>query len=174
MKVVEVSVEERGRDWEIRWGRVDSRFGRMTVAEGPRGICRVGFGEAARDEVARDWPLATLRRDDARAAGLAAAVLDGGDVEVCVKGTDFQLAVWRELRRIPRGTTISYGELARRIGRPGASRAVGAAVGANRIAWLIPCHRVVRGDGGLGGFRWGCECKRAMLEWEDEGSMQTR
>lgn len=165
-------LDEQGSGWEIRWGEVDSRFGRMSVAEGPRGICRVGFGGGLREGLVRDWPRAELRRDDARARQLGPAVLDAGELAVCVKGTAFQLAVWRELRRIPSGTTVSYGELARRVGRPKASRAVGAAVGANRIAWLIPCHRVVRSDGGLGGFRWGTDCKRAMLEWERSGAFQ--
>jgi AraC family transcriptional regulator of adaptative response/methylated-DNA-[protein]-cysteine methyltransferase len=154
----------------IRWGEADSPFGRMTLAEGPLGICRIGFGDGVVDELARDWPLATLQRDPSRAARLAVAVIGRGGVEVCVKGSAFQLAIWREVRRIPAGTTISYGELAHRVGRPSAARAVGAAVGANRIAWLIPCHRVVRSDGGLGGFRWGLDCKRAMLEFEWSGA----
>jgi AraC family transcriptional regulator of adaptative response/methylated-DNA-[protein]-cysteine methyltransferase len=141
----------------------------MLLAEGPLGICRIGFGAGLAEELARDWPRAVLRRDDPRASVLGSAVLGGGEVEVCVKGTAFQLAVWRELRRIPVGTTVSYGELARRVGLAAATRAVGTAVGANRIGWLIPCHRVVRADGGLGGFRWGAACKRAMLEAEGIG-----
>ncbi len=164
-----MAADERGEGWEIRWGEADSRFGRLVIAEGPEGICRIGFGDGVEQELARDWPRAELRRDDARAAVLARSVMAGEELPLCVRGTPFQRAVWRELRRIPEGETISYGELARRVGRPKAQRAVGAAVGANRIAWLVPCHRVVRGDGGLGGFRWGCDCKRAMLEWERSG-----
>lgn len=171
MKIVELETAERGAGWTIRWGGFESPFGRMVVARGPRGVCRVGFGGELEAELARDWPRAVLVRDEGALADTAAAVFDdGGGLEVCVRGTSFQLEVWRELRRIPMGTTISYGELARRVGRPDASRAVGSAVGANRIAWLIPCHRVVRGDGRLGGFRWGCDCKRAMLEHERIGA----
>jgi AraC family transcriptional regulator of adaptative response/methylated-DNA-[protein]-cysteine methyltransferase len=78
-------------------------------------------------------------------------------------GTTFQRGVWQALREIPYGRTLSYGDLARRVGQPGASRAVGAAVGANRIAYVVPCHRVLRKDGGLGGFRWGLRLKRSLL-----------
>ncbi len=81
-------------------------------------------------------------------------------------GTPFQIAVWRALLEIPAGATTSYGKLAAKLGRPGASRAVGGAAGANRIAWLIPCHRVLCADGTTGGYRWGTGRKRAMLEWE--------
>lgn len=162
-----MSAGERGRGWVVCWGWGDSPFGPMLVAEGPPGICGIGFGGGEVEAgLRRDWPEAELRRDDTRAAELAAAVGVGAGLRLVVKGTPFQLEVWRELRRIPAGTTISYGELAHRIGRPGAARAVGAAVGANRIAWRIPCHRVVRGDGTPGGFRWGLACKRAMLDWE--------
>ncbi|HSP43363.1 MAG TPA: methylated-DNA--[protein]-cysteine S-methyltransferase [Luteolibacter sp.] len=83
-----------------------------------------------------------------------------------IRGTPFQLNVWRELMDIPAGETTSYGKLAASLGRPQASRAAGTAVGANRIAWLIPCHRVLRGDGSIGGYRWGVERKQAMLAWE--------
>lgn len=144
----------------------------MVVAEGPKGVCRVGFGEEVEAELESDWPRAELRHDPDGVAATAEAVLSGGDLELCVRGTPFQITVWRELLKIPEGTTISYGELAQRVGRPGASRAVGSAVGANRIAWRIPCHRVVRGNGQLGGFRWGCDCKRAMLEHEWHGCLQ--
>jgi AraC family transcriptional regulator of adaptative response/methylated-DNA-[protein]-cysteine methyltransferase len=81
-------------------------------------------------------------------------------------GTNFQLKVWEALLRIPPGAATTYGEVARRIGRPTAARAVAGAVGANPVAWLIPCHRVLRSVGTLGGYRWGVERKRAMLGWE--------
>ena len=80
-----------------------------------------------------------------------------------VSGSEFQEAVWRELVRIPRGEVVTYGELARRVGRPGAARAAGAACGANPVALIIPCHRVVGSDGGLGGYRWGAERKARIL-----------
>ncbi len=172
MKVCELGAREEGAGGTVRWGRLDWACGRMTLAAGPRGVCRIGFGDEIEGELAHDWPKAEIVRDDAALAPLAAAVLSRGEVDVCVRGTPFQLEVWRELLRIPEGETISYGELAERVGHPGASRAVGSAVGANRIAWLIPCHRVVRGNGQLGGFRWGCDCKRAMLEHEWHGCLQ--
>jgi len=87
-------------------------------------------------------------------------------VSLYVRGTDFQLQVWRALLEVPPGEITTYGRLAEAVGRPGAARAVGGAVAANPVAYLIPCHRVVRTSGELGGYRWGVERKRAMLEWE--------
>ena len=88
------------------------------------------------------------------------------EMPLWLTGTAFQRRVWQALREVPRGETVSYGDLARQIGRPRASRAVGAAVGANPIAYVVPCHRVVRADGGLGGFRWGLRFKRSLLRAE--------
>jgi AraC family transcriptional regulator of adaptative response/methylated-DNA-[protein]-cysteine methyltransferase len=88
------------------------------------------------------------------------------DLPLDIRGTDFQRRVWRELRRIPVGTTASYGEVARRIGKPGSARAVGRACASNPLVLAVPCHRVVRGDGDLGGFGCGVERKRALLERE--------
>ena len=90
----------------------------------------------------------------------------GRKVPLDVRGTAFQHEVWAALRRIPPGATRTYGEIAREIGRPGAARAVGAACGSNPVAVVIPCHRVVRGDGDLGGYHWGIERKRAILDRE--------
>jgi AraC family transcriptional regulator of adaptative response/methylated-DNA-[protein]-cysteine methyltransferase len=151
-----------------------SPFGDALLALTPRGICRLAFlgaggAAAARDELAAAWPAATLRRDDAGTAPAAAAVFAGaGDapLRLWVRGTNFQVAVWRALLRIPEGAVTSYGELAAAAGRPGAARAVGQAVGANPVAYLIPCHRVIRGAGAPGGYRWGPERKRALLAWE--------
>ena len=83
-----------------------------------------------------------------------------------IKGTPFQIQVWRALLRVPAGSTVTYGELATALGRPGAARAIGLACGANQIAFLIPCHRVIRETGALGGYRWGLVRKQAMLAWE--------
>ncbi len=87
-------------------------------------------------------------------------------VKMCLAGTDFQCQVWEELQNIPPGKTITYLDLAQRIGKPKAVRAVANAVGDNEISYLIPCHRVLRTDGGLGGYRWGISCKRKLLEFE--------
>jgi O-6-methylguanine DNA methyltransferase len=91
-----------------------------------------------------------------------------------VRGTDFQLQVWKSLLEVPPGEVTTYGRLAEAVGRPGAARAVGAAVAANPVAYLIPCHRVVRASGDLGGYRWGVERKRAMLDWEKAGAAGRR
>jgi AraC family transcriptional regulator of adaptative response/methylated-DNA-[protein]-cysteine methyltransferase len=91
------------------------------------------------------------------------------DIPLDLRGTAFQRRVWEVLRRIPRGSTRTYGEIAREIGRPGAARAVAGACAGNRIAVVVPCHRVVREDGRLGGYRWGVERKRAMLARESSG-----
>jgi len=90
----------------------------------------------------------------------------GLDLPLDIRGTAFRRRVWQALREIPPGETVTYAELAARIGRPGSARAVAGACAANRIAVAIPCHRVIRGDGGLGGYRWGTERKRALLDRE--------
>ena len=90
----------------------------------------------------------------------------GLDLPLDIRGTAFQRRVWQELRRIPAGRTVSYGEVARRIGKPGSARAVGRACASNPFALAVPCHRVVRSDGAPGGYRWGVERKRVLLERE--------
>ncbi|MFZ5559118.1 MAG: methylated-DNA--[protein]-cysteine S-methyltransferase [Pseudomonadota bacterium] len=167
-------VKTGGAGLEIRWGVHASPFGEVLVALTPRGVCRMAFlgagDEAAeRDALAAAWPGAAVRRDDAGTASVARAVfagVPGPTPRLWVRGTNFQVAVWRALLRVPEGAVCTYGDLAAAIGRPGAARAVGQAVGANPVAYLIPCHRVIRGVGGLGGYRWGPERKRAMLAWE--------
>jgi AraC family transcriptional regulator of adaptative response/methylated-DNA-[protein]-cysteine methyltransferase len=119
------------------------------------------------EEIRRDWPEATIHTDHTLARKLVGSIFKQSDTPaLLIRGTPFQLSVWRALLDIPEGKTTSYGELAASIRRPKASRAVGTAVGANRIAWLIPCHRVLRADGSIGGYRWGVDRKRAMLERE--------
>lgn len=171
---------ERGAGMEIRYGISESRFGRMFVARTPRGICRAAFLEdgARADALAEaqaDWPRARWVEDDAPARKVTEglqALLDAHaprparPVVLHLAGTNFQLAVWRALLRIAPGQVVSYGELAAFIGKPGASRATGGAIGANPVACLIPCHRVIRQSGALGGYRWGSERKRALQTWE--------
>ncbi|WP_420393829.1 bifunctional DNA-binding transcriptional regulator/O6-methylguanine-DNA methyltransferase Ada [Acuticoccus sp.] len=154
-------------------------LGVVTAAFSARGVCAVVLSEGAQEgvgEVLARLPLATvLDGGPAMAAALDAVV---GAVEeprraeelpLDIRGTAFEERVWGELRRIPAGTTRSYREVAEAIGAPTAHRAVARACGANRIAVLVPCHRVVRADGGLGGYRWGLERKRALLAREAEG-----
>jgi AraC family transcriptional regulator of adaptative response/methylated-DNA-[protein]-cysteine methyltransferase len=169
-------VRTRGSDVEIRYGWHASPFGEALVAVTPRGLCFLAFATAsgragAVDDLRARWPAATVVRDDAGTADAAArafpgSVRHGGPLALHVRGTNFQLRVWDALLRVPPGVTTSYATLATEIGRPTAARAVGNAVGANPISWLIPCHRVLRGDGALGGYAWGPDRKRTMLVWE--------
>ena len=150
-------------------------LGVVLCARTARGVCavRIGPDEGALEaELATEFPRARLERDDDALSDLARIVEQaarGQEVErlpLDLVGTAFQMRVWQELVRIPRGTTLTYGEVAERIGAPRAVRAVGSACGANPAALLVPCHRVVRRDGSLGGYRWGLEVKAALLELE--------
>lgn len=164
------SLRARGAGLELRIGRHSSPFGEVTVALSPRGLTWLGFppaGEAPETAIARDYPLARLTRDQAATAGAVAQAFawargEGAPPALELRGTGFQLQVWRALLSLPPATTITYGELAGALGAPRASRAVGTAVGANRVAVVIPCHRVIRRGGALGGYRWGLACKEAL------------
>src|SRR6266516_4533359 len=161
---------------------VPCALGRLLVAATPRGICRVSLGSGADDleaGLAAEFPAAQLRRDRGALAASVGALLrylDGRaeplDLPLDVRATAFQRRVWEALRRIPYGTTRSYGEIARTIGKPSATRAVARACATNPAALVIPCHRVVRADGGLGGYRWGVARKRALLEQERAGTVE--
>ena len=155
---------------------VPSALGRLLVATTARGICRVSLGSGA-DELEAglrtEFPAAELRRDRGALAASVGALLrylDGRaeplDLPLDVRATAFQHRVWETLRRIPYGGTRSYAEIAHAIGKPSAARAVARACATNPAALVIPCHRVVRADGGLGGYRWGVARKRALLEQE--------
>ena len=137
---------------------------------------------ALRAELAKRFPGARLTRDDspvgaalaARVVGAIASPAAAGEIPIEARGTSFQQVVWNALRLVPAGTTTTYSDLARRIGRPKAVRAVAGACAANPIAILIPCHRVLRSDGGISGYRWGVERKRAMLALESEPATSRR
>lgn len=162
-----------GAGMEVRWGVSESAFGKMFLAASPRGITHLSFfdgdqGESL-DVLRGDWPAAELVRDDGFANGFGERAFSekpAGEFRLHVKGTPFQRKVWEALLGIPPGELSTYGELAEEIGMAGGSRAVGNAVGRNRISYLIPCHRVIRASGELGGYRWGSDRKRAMLERE--------
>jgi len=158
-----------GQDLEIRYGHGDSPFGICSVATTKRGICALAFDNVTAAELRARWPGARLAADPAGARELLDRVFDNpapGPFQLHLKASNFQFQVWRALLRVAPGTTISYGELADGIGRPGAARAVGQAVGSNPVAYLIPCHRVLRGDGEIGGYRWGPSRKAVMLARE--------
>jgi AraC family transcriptional regulator of adaptative response/methylated-DNA-[protein]-cysteine methyltransferase len=156
----------------IRWAIAASPLGPMLVAATEKGICRLSFDE---DEIAlaQRFHAATILPDDGSIAGLVEGALKAvreplamPDLPLDVAGTAFQQAVWQELRRIPPGETRSYAAIAAAVGKPGAVRATGSANGANPVAVLVPCHRVVRSDGSLGGYAYGLERKRRLLEAE--------
>jgi AraC family transcriptional regulator of adaptative response/methylated-DNA-[protein]-cysteine methyltransferase len=160
----------------VRYAFADSSLGRILVAATSRGICSVKVGGSDRtleSELKDEFPLARISPDDTQLGSWATHIVDSlaqgvpdPRLPIDVRATAFQRLVWRELTRIPRGSTRSYQDVARRIGRPSAARAVARACAANPVAIVVPCHRVVRGDGTAGGYRWGLERKRALLESE--------
>lgn len=156
----------------IRWTIAETWLGPMLVAATDKGICRLSFDEGP-EALARRFSRAQLEEDREGLGGLLAKVVaaverpgTGGDIPLDVQGTAFQEAIWRELRRIPPGETRSYAEIAAATGKPGAVRAAGSANGANNVAVLIPCHRVIRSDGSLGGYAYGLDIKRKLLDKE--------
>ena len=165
-----------GANTEIRFAIGECSLGSILVAASERGVCAILIGDDP-EALARDlqdrFPRAHLIGGDSQFEQLVAKVVGfveapalGLDLPLDVRGTAFQQRVWQALREIPAGRTVSYSQIANRIGAPKAVRAVGAAVGANPLAVAIPCHRVIRNDGSLCGYRWGVERKRALIERE--------
>jgi AraC family transcriptional regulator of adaptative response/methylated-DNA-[protein]-cysteine methyltransferase len=158
----------------------DTALGPLMMAATRRGVCFVQFGEgpqALLDQLTREFPRATLLAADNAAAGpleawmaaLAEHLAGSGprpDLPLDLRGTAFQIKIWRFLTRLRPGEVVSYSELAAGVGAPRAVRAAASACAANRVAVLVPCHRALRADGGLGGYRWGLERKRALLDQE--------
>ena len=168
--------KRRGGGVTVRWGIHPGPFGHCLLGQTERGVCALTFfgpGEraAARADLAARWPEAELV-EDARATARTAARIFGRArggrpvVDLHVRGSNFQIKVWEALLRVPSGAVTTYGELARNLGQPGASRAVGSAVARNPISFLIPCHRVIRASGIIGNYRWGTDKKRLILGWE--------
>ncbi len=167
----------RGRGVSMRWGVAPSPFGPAVLVVTDYGLAGIGFVEGDDVEPAfrdlRDrWPEADYRRDDAEIAPIAAEIFDPlrwnpeRPVRVVLIGTDFEVRVWETLLKIPLGSATTYGAIANHLGKPSASRAVGAAVGKNPISFVVPCHRVVGSTGQLTGYHWGIARKRAILGWE--------
>jgi AraC family transcriptional regulator of adaptative response/methylated-DNA-[protein]-cysteine methyltransferase len=161
-----------GRGETIRWTHFDSPIGRMLIAATGKGICRLTFDDSV-ESLRKLFPHANIVADDGSMRELVEGALaaverpaSAADLPLDVAGTAFQEAVWRELRKIPPGETRSYAQIAAAIGKPGAVRAVGTANGDNHVAVLIPCHRVIRSDGTLGGYAGGLDRKRRLLEAE--------
>jgi AraC family transcriptional regulator of adaptative response/methylated-DNA-[protein]-cysteine methyltransferase len=168
--------QKGGAGISIRYVIAQSYLGWVLIAVTERGICKIDFGdtpEILKSRLETNFPEAELQEDDQTISTIIALTLafleapEGGfALPLDVQGTAFQRRVWAALQNIQAGTTASYGEIAKLIGKPKAARAVAQACASNNIGVAIPCHRVVRGDGGLGGYRWGIERKRAILERE--------
>jgi AraC family transcriptional regulator, regulatory protein of adaptative response / methylated-DNA-[protein]-cysteine methyltransferase len=160
----------------IHFAFAASSLGAIGVARSPKGVCAIALADDRRDmlrDLQQQFPDSELIEDAGALANTMAQVVRfvespaaGIDLPLDVGGTAFQQRVWRALRKIPRGTTASYADIARRIDQPKSVRAVAQACGANLLALAIPCHRVVRSDGALSGYRWGAARKRALLERE--------
>ena len=169
-----------GRRLKIRCGTASSPFGTVFVALTERGLCSLQFVDTEPLEdliggIAVSWPGADFVDDDAAAESIVRRIFERpvanrAPISVQVKGTEFQIAVWRALLAIPEGRLAAYSDVAEAVGRPRAVRAVGSAVGANPCAFLIPCHRVIRRNGEIGGYRWGLTRKQAIHAWEAAAS----
>ena len=167
-----------GEGLDLVWGAVPSPFGMAVICLSDWGLAGMGFADdpggipAAFDDLARRWPKARFTRNDAQVAPVAARIFEPDrwtkdqPLRVVLIGTDFEVRVWEGLLAIPFGSASTYGELAAKLGKPSAARAVGAAVGKNPISFVVPCHRVVGTSGALTGYHWGLPRKRAMLGWE--------
>lgn len=161
-----------GAGLTIRHGWFETPFGEALAMATDRGICGLAFAaECGRETAMADmrgrWPAAAFAEDAAALRPWVDAAFGGaGEVALAPVGAPFQIKVWEALLAIPSGHVTTYSEIARHIGNPRAVRAVGTAVGRNPVSWLIPCHRALRRDGGLGGYHWGLPVKRAMLAWE--------
>lgn len=167
-----------GAGLEIHYGFAQTPFGEALIGESTRGLCHLSFvngqgRNGARDLLAAEWPNAKLHRADQCAQELSEKIFahppqnqSRPRLRAFVRGTPFQLRVWRALLRVPAGALTTYGRLAAILNQPTAARAVGSAVGANPVAFIIPCHRVIRETGVLGNYRWDPVRKRAILGWE--------
>lgn len=168
-----------GAGIDATWDEHPTPLGPLVAVTSERGIVQLGFSaetgtETVLDDVRGRWPEASLTRVEGAGAAaadhvrnaLAGRAHDGAPLPLLLRGTNLQLAVWRALLRLPADTMIAYGELAAAAGHPSAVRAVASAVGRNPVAPLVPCHRVLRSTGALGGYRWGLQTKRRLLAIE--------
>ncbi|MDO8596222.1 MAG: methylated-DNA--[protein]-cysteine S-methyltransferase, partial [Sulfuricaulis sp.] len=169
-------LKRAGAGLTIQYGFHPSPFGECLIGVTARGVCHLGFvspedRRAALAELAAEWPHAHIEEAPRVTAPLARRLFTringhAPGIDLHVRGTNFQIKVWEALLRIPPGGVVSYEDLARHIHAPRAVRAVANAAAHNPVAWLIPCHRVIRKSGALGGYRWGETRKRALLAWE--------
>lgn len=165
------SYAQGGAGLEIAWGWFPTPFGEALAMGTSRGLCGLAFAAetgraAAMADMRGRWPNATYLEAPERIEPWVRAAFGGGEARLELIGAPFQIKVWEALLRVPSGHVTTYSDLAAAVGRPTAQRAVGTAVGRNPVSWLIPCHRALRKEGGLGGYHWGLGIKRAMLAWE--------
>jgi AraC family transcriptional regulator of adaptative response/methylated-DNA-[protein]-cysteine methyltransferase len=166
----------RRDDLVLRYGFHASPFGEAIVVSAPRGVAGIGFVEedraAALADMMRRWPRAEFVADDEGTAPAAARAFDpalwrpDAPLRIVMIGTDFEVRVWETLLRVPMGSATTYSDIARKLGKPKAARAVGAAVGRNPISFVVPCHRVLGRSGALTGYHWGLVRKQAIIGWE--------
>jgi AraC family transcriptional regulator of adaptative response/methylated-DNA-[protein]-cysteine methyltransferase len=180
--------KRRGEGLDMAYGFHASPFGEALLIATERGLAGLAFVDEDRDQSREDaladmmqrWPKARYVEDPARTAPHARLVFSPLEwrkdrpVRLVMIGTDFDVRVWETLLKIPMGSAVSYTDIARHIGTPAASRAVGSAVGRNPLSFVVPCHRVLRGDGSLGGYHWGLTRKRALIGWETGRVAATR
>ena len=171
-------VKNGGAGMRVDWGRAESPFGPCSLGWSGRGVVHLAFCVMASgmpDELRGAWPNADFLRNERVAEKRIREIFVKNDkrrIPVFVRGTAFQLKVWRALLQIPWGSVATYSSVAAAIRNPGSCRAVGTACGANPVAWLIPCHRVVHAAGAGSGYRWGAERKRTMLAAEKESEIE--
>ena len=169
--------KKKGAGLSIRYGFHATPFGECLISITQRGICGLTFQatherEAALEQLKGEWSGATLVDDQNLTASVVEQVFSAGanrndkPLHLLLKGTNFQIKVWEALLKIPAGRVVSYGDIAKLAGQPGASRAIGSAIGSNTIGYLIPCHRVIQKIGTTGQYRWGASRKKAILAWE--------
>ena len=176
----------QGAGLHIEYGLGKTGFGTVFIATTNRGICRLTFLDSTSvnadlSVLKKDWPRAQLTENNPRMQQLAETIFrptfshstnsenttsQNQTISLHVSGTNFQINVWKSLLRIPEGQLLAYSDIAHAIGKPNAVRALGTAIGANPVGYLIPCHRVIRQTGGLGGYRWGLVRKKALIGWE--------
>lgn len=164
-------IKSGGAGLRIGYGEAGTPFGPALIAWTERGICHLEFAPGPETTLHSAWPAATLAHEPAAAQALAARIFptspQPGKLHLLLRGTNFQIKVWEALLRIPPGRVLSYSQLAQLAAAPRAQRAVGSALAANTIAYLIPCHRVIRESGEIGNYRWASERKQALLAWEE-------
>jgi AraC family transcriptional regulator, regulatory protein of adaptative response / methylated-DNA-[protein]-cysteine methyltransferase len=176
-------IQQGGTKWEIVAGFVPTLFGTCLIGESPRGVCHLSFLDIHQEDLAwadlqQRWPKASLSRSDPAAQRISRQIFTQPPaatprlpLRAFVKGSTFQVQVWRALLRVPPGQLTTYSRLAKMIGHPTAARAVGTAVGHNPIAFIIPCHRVIRETGIIGEYHWGTIRKKVMVALEGARSV---